>query len=242
LKKRNKDQKMSVVFLIDTSGSMGAPVDFDLSTSIAKGPIDELNSALIKVKEDILCDSVLANRLEIGIVAFDDEGRIERPIDLISAESSFPVLTAGGLTNLVSGMNIAMSMIEERRDFYKANYETSYRPMIILITDGAPTNTEDEINALDAEIQSESHNKKFLFIPFGMDGADFQLLAKLATQTTDERLKGRGTAYFIRDVSKFNEVFALIINGVFSNSYIGGTASPSLNPDVAQPMTFDYSA
>ena len=222
---------------------MGAPVDFDLSISIAKGPIDELakgpidelNSALIKVKEDILCDSVLANRLEIGIVAFDDEGRIERPIDLISAESSFPVLTAGGLTNLVSGMNIAMSMIEERREVYR-------RPMIILITDGAPTNTEDEINALDAEIQSKSDNKKFSFIPFGMDGADLQLLAKLATQTTDERLKGRGTAYIIRDVSKFNEVFALIINNVFSNTNIGGTASASLNPDVAQPMTFDYSA
>ena len=151
---------------------MGAPVDFDLSISIAKGPIDELNAALIKVKEDILCDSVLANRLEIGIVAFDDEGRIERPIDLISAESSFPVLKAGGLTNLVSGMNIAMSMVEERRTFYKANYEQSYRPIIVLITDGTPTNTEDEINALDAEIQSKSDDKKFLFMPFGMDGAD----------------------------------------------------------------------
>ena len=205
-------------------------------------PIDELNSALTKLKEDILCDPLLLNRLEIGIVAFDDEGRIERPIDLISAESSFPVLTIGGTTNLVSGMNIAMSMVEERRTFYKANYEQSYRPIIVLITDGTPTNTEDEINALDAEIQSKSDDKKFLFMPFGMDGADLQLLAKLATQTAEERLKGRGTAYFIRDVSKFNEVFALIINRVFSNTNIGGTASASLNPDVAQPMTFDYSA
>ena len=59
---RNKDQKCPVVLLLDTSGSMEG------------APIDELNSALTKLKEDILCDTLLLNRLEIGIVAFDDEG------------------------------------------------------------------------------------------------------------------------------------------------------------------------
>lgn len=226
---RNKDQKCPVVFLLDTSGSMDG------------APIDELNAALSKVKEDILCDPILANRLEIGIVAFDDEGRIERPIDLISGDSSFPVLTIGGTTNLVSGMNIAMSMVEERKSFYKANGEQYYRPFIVLITDGAPTNTSDEIDALDAQIQSKSDEKRFVFLPFGTDGADMQLLAKLAAQTADERLKGKGTSYLIKDVSKFGEIFAFVSASVGAAMNQGGTASASLNPDVAQPMTFDLS-
>jgi uncharacterized protein YegL len=226
---RNKDQKCPVVFLLDTSGSMDG------------APIDELNAALSKVKEDILCDPLLANRLEIGIVAFDDEGRIERPIDLISGDSSFPVLTIGGTTNLVSGMNIAMSMVEERKSFYKANGEQYYRPFIVLITDGAPTNTSDEIDALDAQIQSKSDEKRFVFLPFGTVGADLQLLAKLAAQTADERLKDRGTSYLIKDVSKFGEIFAFVSASVGAAMNQGGTASASLNPDVAQPMTFDLS-
>jgi len=226
---RNNDQKCAVVFLLDTSGSMDG------------APIDELNAALSKLKEDILCDPLLANRLEIGIVAFDDEGRIERPIDLISGDSSFPVLTTGGLTNLVSGMNIAMSMVEERKSFYKANGEQYYRPFIVLITDGAPTNTSDEIDALDAQIQSKSDEKRFVFLPFGTDGADMQLLAKLAVQTADERLKGIGKSYLIKDVSKFGEIFAFVSASVGAAMNQGGTASASLNPDVAQSMTFDLS-
>jgi uncharacterized protein YegL len=222
---RNNDQKCPVVLLLDTSGSMEG------------APIDELNSALTKLKEDILCDPLLLNRLEIGIVAFDDEGRIERPIDLISAESSFPVLTIGGRTNLVSGMNIAMSMVEERRTFYKANNELSYRPIIVLITDGAPTNTEDEINALDAEIQSKSDNKKFLFMPFGTVGADTNLLAKLAAQTADERLKRVGKAYLIKDVSQFSKVFEFVSASVGAAMNQGGTADVILSPEVAQQVT-----
>lgn len=174
---RNKDQKCPVVLLLDTSGSMDG------------APIAELNTALTKLKEDILCDPLLANRLEIGIVAFDDEGRIERPIDLISGETNFPNLTIGGVTNLVSGMNIAMSLVEDRKTFYKANGEQYYRPFIVLITDGAPTNTAEEIDALDALIQSKSDEKRFVFLPFGTDGADMQLLAKLNAQSADERLK-----------------------------------------------------
>lgn len=207
-------------------------------------PIDELNAALSKVKEDILCDPLLANRLEIGIVAFDDEGRIERPIDLISGDSSFPVLTIGGTTNLVSGMNIAMSMVEDRKSFYKANGEQYYRPYIVLITDGEPTNTSDEIDALDAEIQSKSDEKRFVFIPFATKSVTtegMKLLAKLTAQSADERLKNRGSVWLMKDVSKFGEVFAFVSASVSAAMNQGGTASVSLTPDVAQQMTFDLS-
>jgi uncharacterized protein YegL len=226
---RNKDQKCPVVLLLDTSGSMDG------------APIAELNAALTKLKEDILCDPLLANRLEIGIVAFDDEGRIERPIDLISGETNFPNLTIGGVTNLVSGMNIAMSLVEDRKTFYKANGEQYYRPFIVLITDGAPTNTAEEIDALDALIQSKSDEKRFVFLPFGTDGADMQLLAKLNAQSADERLKQKGTSYLIKDVSKFGEVFAFVSASVGAAMNQGGTATVSLPQDVVQPITFDLS-
>ncbi|MBM3918935.1 MAG: VWA domain-containing protein, partial [Sphingomonadales bacterium] len=107
---RNKDQKCPVVLLLDTSGSM-----CDEANGVKA--IDELNKAIQSLKDEIICDPILSQRLELGIVCFDDDARVEKSIDLVSPESSLPVLQAGGTTNVVAGMNKAMEIIEERKAF-----------------------------------------------------------------------------------------------------------------------------
>ncbi len=226
---RNKDQKCPVVILLDTSGSMSGK------------PIDELNKALIQIKEDILNDTMLSNRLEVGIVAFDDDARVERPIDLISPDTDLPILNIGGVTNLVAGMNKAIELVTDRKNFYKTNGEQYYRPFIVLFTDGAPTNTPEEIEQLDQTIQQLSDEKRFIFLPFGVDGADMQLLAKIAAQTADERLKNTGTAFAMKDVSKFAEVFQFVSASISGIMEKGGTQAVQLPPSVATPITFDLS-
>ena len=227
---RNKDQKCPVVLLLDTSGSMNGQ------------PIEELNKAIIKLKDDILEDALLANRLEVGIVAFDDDARVERGIDLITPETQLPTLSIGGVTNLVAGMEKAIELVEDRKTFYKANGEQYYRPFIVLFTDGAPTNSAEEIEAIDLKIQTMSDNKKFVFLPFGVEGADMQLLAKLAAQTADERLQNKAKAYKMKDVTKFSEVFAFVsasISGAMQQTT--GATVAQLPSDVAQAVSFDLS-
>jgi uncharacterized protein YegL len=226
---RNKDQKCPVVLLLDTSGSMAGLA------------IDELNKALTQIKEDILNDTMLSNRLEVGIVAFDDDARVERPIDLISPDTDLPILNIGGVTNLVAGMNKAIELVTERKNFYKSNGEQYYRPFIVLFTDGAPTNTPEEIEELDQNIQKLSDEKRFIFLPFGLDGADMQLLAKIAAQTADERLKNTGTAFAMKDVSKFTEVFQFVSASISGIMEKGGTQAVQLPTSVATPITFDLS-
>jgi len=226
---RNKDQKCPVVLLLDTSGSM------------AGMPIDEINKALMQIKEDILNDTMLSNRLEVGIVAFDDDARVERPIDLISPDTDLPILNIGGVTNLVAGMNKAIELVTDRKNFYKSNGEQYYRPFIVLFTDGAPTNTPEEIEELDQNIQKLSDEKRFIFLPFGVDGADMQLLAKLAAQSADERLKNIGTAFAMKDVSKFTEVFQFVSASISGIMEKGGTQAVQLPTSVATPITFDLS-
>jgi uncharacterized protein YegL len=224
---RNKDQKCPVVLVLDTSGSMEG------------AGISELNTALTKLKDDILSDPTLTQRLELGIVCFDDESRIERPIDLVSVDTQMPTLETGGTTNVVAGLNTAMEMVEERKRFYKDNGEQYYRPFIVLFTDGAPTNTDEEIEALDVKIQQMADNKKFVFIPFGVEGADMQLLAKLAVQTADERLKNQAKAWQMKDLSKFGEVFAFVSSSISEAINKGGTQTATISSDVAQAVTFD---
>jgi len=226
---RNKDQKCPVVLLLDTSGSMEGT------------GIDELNKALAKLKDDILSDPVLSNRLEVGIVCFDDSARVERPIDLVTVDTQMPTLVSGGTTNVVAGMNKAMEEVEERKRFYKDNGEQYYRPFIVLFTDGAPTNTAEEIETLDQQIQARSDEKRFVFLPFGVEGADMQLLAKLAAQTADERLKNKARAWQMKDLTKFAEVFEFVSASISSAINQGGTQAAQLDPNVAQAVTFDLS-
>lgn len=224
---RNKDQKCPVILVLDTSGSMSG------------NPINELNKSLIKLKEDLLSDPILSQRLELGIVCFDDTARVERPIDLISTDTTIPVLNAGGTTNLVSGINMAIDIIEERKKFYKSNGEQYYRPFIVLFTDGSPTNSEQEINELDESLQKLSDNKKFVFIPFGVEGADMALLAKIAVQSSDERLKNQARAWKLTDISKFSEMFTFVSSSISSAMSQGTTQTATMPTDVAQSVTFD---
>ena len=184
---------------------------------------------------------MLSNRLELGIVAFDDDARVERPIDLISLDTDLPILNIGGVTNLVAGMNKAIELVTDRKNFYKSNGEQYYRPFIVLFTDGAPTNTPEEIEELDQNIQKLSDEKRFIFLPFGVDGADMQLLAKLAAQTADERLKNIGTAFAMKDVTKFTEVFQFVSASISGIMEKGGTQAVQLPTSVATPITFDLS-
>jgi uncharacterized protein YegL len=223
---RNQDQKCPVVLVLDTSGSMSGE------------PINELNKGLLSLKDEILGDPVLSQRLEVGIVCFDDDARVEKQIDLLSPDSSMPTLEPGGVTNVVSGLNLAMKIIEERKSFYKSNQEPYYRPFIVLFTDGAPTNTPVEIDELDQRIQQLSDNKKFVFIPFGVEGADMQLLAKLATQTNDQRLANKAVAYKMADVTKFAEIFSFVSASIGAAIDKGGSATTQLDASVAQAVTF----
>jgi uncharacterized protein YegL len=228
---RNKDQKCPVVLVLDTSGSMS-------EENNGLKAIDELNKAIQSLKDEIIGDPLLSQRLELGIVCFDDDARVEKPIDLVSPESSFPVLQAGGTTNVVAGMNKAMQIIEERKAFYKSNNEAYYRPFIVLFTDGAPTNTQDEIETLDNQIQQMSDAKKFVFLPFGVGNADMQLLAKLAAQSADERLKNKAVAWKMKDVTKFADVFAFVSASIGAAIGQGGTATAQLDSNTAQAITF----
>ncbi len=84
-----------------------------------------------------------------------------------------------------------------------------------------------------------SDAKKFVFIPFGVEGADLQLLAKLAAQTADERLSNKAKAWQMKDVTKFAEIFAFVSSSISQAINQGGTQAAQLSPDVAQAVTFD---
>ena len=186
----NPEPRCPVVLLLDTSGSMTGQ------------PIAELNEGLREFEKALKGDRLASLRVEVAVVtfggvvrAFDVSGGGQRevPFDanqaFVTADSfQPPVLEASGETPMGEAVSRALALLWERKDIYKQNSIDYFRPWILLVTDGKPTDTGWEA-AADAA-RAEESRKGVSFYAIGVEGADMQKLARFSDQRPPLKLKG----------------------------------------------------
>lgn len=175
-KPRNTEQKCLCVLCLDVSGSMSGE------------PIKALNEGLKEFANEIKRDSVARKRLELSIVTFDDTINVVQEPDLVDF-FTMPTLTTGGTTKLVDGVRAAIRKVEERKNFYRQNGITFYRPFIILMTDGEPDSDQD-LNSLAKEIKQGVEGKHFTFWAVGSQGYNYNKLASICYPHPPKSLQG----------------------------------------------------
>lgn len=169
----NYQEKCLCVLVLDVSGSMRGK------------RIDALNEGLQSFYHDIIGNHTLADALEIGIITFDnDVKRVLAPA--LVEEMRMPTLkSTGGMTNLVGGIDAAIEMVEERKQFYR-EYGVSYkRPWIIVMTDGMPTNARSEIHSISDKVHSAMDKNSFHFFAIGVkvNASALRVLNKISSPT-----------------------------------------------------------
>lgn len=177
---------MACLFLIDTSGSMEGE------------PIEELISALNRFKVEVCEDKRTRDILDVAIVEFNTAVNVVQ--DFVPIEYMKPVsLIARGVTEMNGGLRKAIDMVIERVRFYRRSGTEPYCPWIVMITDGYPT---DSIDNVAEEILYLDQQDELRLWSLAVDGADTNLLSKLGHGKRVLKLKDCDFSNFFDWVNK----------------------------------------
>ena len=156
---------LPIVFLVDISASM-----------TQDGAIDELNRFLQELHTFFRENDYVAGITDISIISFGADAKIE--LGFRSAEEyEVPTLSANGPTSMNQALLLAFSEIQARKDIYKQNGVEWYRPWLFVLTDGMPTDTVYENEAVQ-KITEAIENRKIKYVPVGIGSADIKQLRK----------------------------------------------------------------
>lgn len=189
----NYEQKCLCVLVLDTSGSMNEIVDNNGARSTGRtiqsdghtyviveggvSKLDLLNEGLSSFFEEIIDDETTDQRLELAIITFNDTVEIvQEPAS--PSNVAIPPLEARGETALVDAVFNAIDLVSARKAWYKQTGQHYYRPWIILMTDGEP-NRGRSVEELAKRIKDDTANKKYVFLPIGVDNANMSVLQKI---------------------------------------------------------------
>lgn len=161
----NPEPRCPCVLLLDVSGSMGGQ------------PIAELNAGLSTFHDELAADSLAMKRVEVAIVTFGPT-KVEMPF--IGASQFYPpTLVAQGDTPMGSAITQALQLVQERKQEYRNNGISYYRPWVFLITDGGPT---DHWQSAAAAVKEGEASKQFAFFAIGVKGANLDVLKQISVR------------------------------------------------------------
>jgi len=186
----NAEPRCPCILLLDTSYSMSG------------NPMQELNQGLKIFKDELMADSMATKRVEIAIITF---GPVQITTEFQTADNfQPPSLSATGDTPMGGAIEKAIEILKQRKDLYKQNGISFYRPWIFLITDGSPT--DQWFNAANS-IKMGEESKSFMFFSVGVEGANLDILRKISVR---EPLKLKGL--------RFRDLFSWLSNSLGSVS------------------------
>ncbi|MDE6053929.1 MAG: VWA domain-containing protein [Lachnospiraceae bacterium] len=219
----NPTPRVPICLCLDTSGSMGAVEGDCVETgetvyedgrtwNIVTGGtsrIDELQKGVEAFYEAIREDEMAVYSAEICIVTFDNKATCLVDFANIERQENVPELHPIGNTAMGEGVNLALDLLERRKQEYKDKGVDYYQPWLVLMTDGEPNGNDGELTRAINRTVEMVNQKKLTVFPIGIGSeADMSTLNKFSPKRPALKLQGL----------KFQEFFAWLSKSVSKTS------------------------
>ena len=217
---QNGEPRVPIVLILDCSDSM-----MEKREGEERSPFEALNGGLDTLWAALHGDHLAKRRAEVSFITFGSDVSEPTPFATVD-EMVLPALQPMGVTSLGAALTVALDLIEERKDSYKRNGIQYYRPIVMAISDGLPT---DSVADASARLKSAVEQKKLTFMPIAVEGADLQVMESLAGKSA-KRLQG----------VKFDELFQWLSASVAAVSASQPGNDTTAPEAVAAPPTDDW--
>ncbi|MCQ2377802.1 MAG: VWA domain-containing protein [Victivallaceae bacterium] len=184
----NPAPRCPVILLLDTSGSMC-------------NDMDELNAALRQFLRETAADEAASRSVELEVITFDNSAEVAMPFTAIADVDPEPdPLVSGGITAMGAALQLATEHLRERRKLYKTNGISSYKPWVILMTDGGP-NDDWESAAQEMRERGERGDLQYIGVEIGND-VDHETMVRILPENQQPvKLKDKCFKQFFRWVT-----------------------------------------
>lgn len=175
----------------------------DTSSSMLGHPIRELNSGLRLFYKTIKANSESRYAVDLAIVTFGFDGvQCLQPFAQLYEGLNPPVLQSDGMTPMGEAVNMAIDLIEERRQDYWELGIPHYHARLILMADGKPNGSVIELRESAARAKDLESKNRLVVIPVGVGNeADLHSLSNFSRRVSPMKLRGLDFTAFFRWLS-----------------------------------------
>ena len=202
----------------------------DVSASMAGAPLDAVNEQLPALRAAVGEDPAIAEVIRLGVVTFSDVARTVLPLADLSLVEVIPAVSAEGRTSYAAAFEHLRQLIEADYQAGRAAGDRWYRPAVVLITDGRPTDDEARWKAAHAALVEPSWKRHPNILAFGFGQADPGVLADVTEHKADRAFiadEGSNPAALVPELMK-----GLISSIVSSSASVYSGAAQLAPPEV----------
>ena len=225
LEKSNPTPRVPVCLCLDTSGSMlrivrgetqstGETIYRDGQTwNIVTGgvtAIDDLTEGVNEFFEAIRTDEVAVYSAEVCVITFGgDKAEVVQGFTTVDQIETKLSLSANGDTYMGEAINLALDSLEKRKQAYKDSGIDYFQPWLVVMTDGTPNGSQEELERAIARTQQMVNSRKLTVFPLGVGPtADMCVLAQLSPNRDPLKIKE----------TKYKEFFEWLSQSVVATS------------------------
>jgi uncharacterized protein YegL len=206
----------------------------DVSASMAGEPIDAVNQQMPLLRGAIGEDPAIAEVIRLAVVTFSDVARTVLPLSDLSLVEAIPALAAEGRTSYGAAFDHLRRTIEGDYHSSRAQGERWYRPAVVFISDGQPTDSPELWRAAHQRLVAPEWKRRPNVLSFGFGAADAEVLAEVAERKPNRAFIASQGA---EPASVIPELMAGLISSIVSSSASVYNGAAQLVPPEVPSMT-----